>query len=57
VGATTDYVFFEEIYGTEGIRWSLLWTTLAAHLLATVLLYRGMSEYRKARDRYEMSVE
>jgi len=55
VGATTDYVFSAEVYGVAGIRWSLLWTTLVAHLVATLLLYQGMSEYRKARDRYEVA--
>jgi len=53
VGAMTDYVFSEQAYGIGGIRWSLLSMTLAAHLVATVLLYKGMSEYRKARDRFE----
>lgn len=53
VGATTDYVFSPELYGVAGIRWSLLWTTLFAHVVAALLLYRGMSEYRQARDRYE----
>lgn len=51
VGAMTDYVFSEQLYGIAGIRWSMLWTTLFAHLVATALLYRGMSEYRMARDR------
>lgn len=52
VGALTDYVFSEAEYGIEGIRWSLLWMTLAAHLIAAVLLYFGMGEYRKALDRF-----
>lgn len=51
VGVITDYVFDEARYGIEGIRWSLLSTTLFAHLVATALLYRGMSEYRRALDR------
>ncbi|MBJ21332.1 MAG: MFS transporter [bacterium] len=57
VGAMTDYVFSEELYGLEGIRWSLLWTTLTAHLIAALLLYKGMSEYRKALDRFDVRGE
>ncbi len=53
VGAMTDFVFSEASYGIGGIRWSLLTTTLAAHLIATLLLYKGMGEYRKSLDRFE----
>ena len=49
----TDFVFTEESYGLGGIRWSLLSTTLAAHLLSTFLLWRGMKEFRMALDRKE----
>ena len=53
VGAMTDFVFSEAEYGIGGIRWSLLSITVAAHLMATVLLYHGMREFRAARDRFE----
>ena len=48
VALMTDYVFTEAAYGLAGIRWSLLSTTTAAHLVATVLLFFGMREYRLA---------
>ena len=51
-GLSIERDFSAERYGVVGIRGSLLSTTLVAHLVATLLLYRGMSEYRKARDRY-----
>jgi MFS family permease len=53
VGAMTDYVFSEARFGLEGIRWSLLSTTVFAHVVATGLLFWGLSEYRATRDRYE----
>jgi len=49
----TDYVFSEAEYGLAGIRWSLLVTTVVAHLVATLLLWRGMGEFRAALDRLE----
>lgn len=51
LGLVTDYVFTAADYGVEGIRWSLLWTTVFAHVASTVLLFYGMREYRRALDR------
>ncbi|HPG24576.1 MAG TPA: MFS transporter [Myxococcota bacterium] len=52
----TDYVFTEARFGLEGIRWSLLSTTLVAHLVATGLLWIGMGAYREALDRRDAEV-
>lgn len=49
----TDYVFVEAQFGLAGIRWSLLSTTIFAHLASTALLWRAMAEYRAALDRLE----
>ena len=47
----TDYVFDEASFGLTGIRWSLLSTTTFAHLVATILLWRGMRAFRESVDR------
>ncbi len=52
----TDYVFTEADFGLEGIRYSLLATTITAHLASSWLLWKGMVYYReslKYRERYE----
>ncbi|MBW2424817.1 MAG: MFS transporter [Deltaproteobacteria bacterium] len=49
----TDYVFDASSHGVAGIRWSLLSTTCLAHLLATLILWRGMSAYRESLDRLQ----
>jgi len=56
LAAMTDYVFTEASYGLGGIRWSLLSTTTAAHVISTVLLLIGMREFRRAKARYEASL-
>ena len=52
----TDYVFTAARFGPEGIRWSLLSTTVFAHVASAILLYRGMGEYRKALARLKRGI-
>ena len=56
LAAMTDYVFTEASHGLAGIRWSLLSTTTAAHIISTILLLIGMREFRRAKARYEASI-
>jgi MFS family permease len=42
----TDYVFTGESYGVEGIRYSLLSLTVAAHLISTLLLWKCLGYFR-----------
>ena len=44
----TDYVFDEARWGASGIRWSMLVTTTFAHVVAALLLGRGLAEFRRA---------
>lgn len=53
----TDYLFTEEAYGVGGIRYSLLSLTVAAHLIATLLLWRCMGHFRESKDRFELLME
>ena len=52
-GALTDYVFSEQNYGVEGVRYSLLSLTLVAHTVSTVLLWKGMAYYKQSLKRLE----
>lgn len=45
----TDYVFDEARFGASGIRWSMLTTTTFAHVVAALLLGRGLVEFRRVR--------
>jgi hypothetical protein len=47
----TDYVFTGESYGVEGIRYSLLSLTVAAHLISTLLLWKCMGYFRDSMAR------
>jgi MFS family permease len=53
----TDYFFTEETYGVEGIRYSLLSLTVAAHIISTFLLWRCMGHFRESKDRLEALME
>jgi MFS family permease len=53
LGWMTDYVFTEEDWGVEGVRYSLLTVTTAAHAIATGLLWKCRSCYCKSLDRLE----
>ncbi len=46
----TDYVFTEARFGVGGIRWSMLSTTVFAHVGAVILLGFGLGEFRRALD-------
>jgi len=45
----TDYVFKDD----NQINMSLLWTTTLAHVGSAVLLWLGLSHFRKSRDNVE----
>ncbi len=47
----TDFVFTETAFGVQGIRYSLLSSTVTAHLIASILLWKCMSCYRESLDR------
>ncbi len=53
----TDYFFTEATYGVEGIRYSLLSLTVAAHIVSTFLLWRCMGHFRESKDRLELLME
>jgi MFS family permease len=53
LGWMTDYVFTEARWGPEGVRYSLLTVTLAAHVLATVVLWKCRSCYCLSLDRLD----
>jgi MFS family permease len=53
----TDYLFTEAAYGVEGIRYSLLSLTVAAHIISTFLLWRCMGHFRESKDRLELLME
>ena len=47
----TDYLFTEAAFGLQGIRYSLLSSTVTAHLIASILLWKCMGSYRESLDR------
>ena len=53
LGWMTDYVFTETEWGVEGVRYSLLTVTVAAHIAATLVLWKCRSCYCKSLDRLE----
>ncbi len=52
----TDYLFTEASFGLSGIRYSLLSSTVVAHLLSTLLLWHCMREFRGSIDRMKKAV-
>jgi MFS family permease len=53
LGWMTDYVFTETEWGIEGVRYSLLTVTAAAHVVATLVLWKCRSCYCRSLDRLE----
>jgi MFS family permease len=52
----TDYLFTEVSFGLAGIRYSLLTSTVVAHLGSAVLLWYCMGHFRSSLDRMEKAV-
>ncbi len=52
----TDYLFTEAEYGLAGIRYSLLSSTVIAHIVATILLFLCMGYFKKSLDMREAAV-
>lgn len=53
----TDYIFTDEGYGVEGIRYSLLSLTVTAHLISTLLLWKCMGYFRDSMNRLRRTIE
>lgn len=53
----TDYIFTDEAYGVEGIRYSLLSLTVTAHVISTLLLWKCMGHFRDSMDHLRRAIE